>query len=185
MNNPALQRRADQILATAPQRVFVGAVTVAVALVTSLALARSSTAADGWLVVLVTLFAIGAVLQPDDHLGLVTIVLLGAHWIAADHSTTSPWSLAIAGSILLFHSLLAVMAVTPHTADVPPALLVRWSRRGLVVGVVAVGVWGLAVVLDRREAPGNLGLSVAAYFAVVLAMIALHTAQRHPHGERD
>lgn len=180
MNNPALQRRVDQILATAPQRVFLSGIAVATVLTTSLALGLSSDAADGWLVVLVSLFALGSVLQPDDHLGLVTIMLVVVHWLVAGLPVVSAWSLGVAASIVIFHSLLAIMAVTPHTADLPMALLVVWLRRLVVVGASTLGVWLLVVGFERRNIDGDLGLSVAAYAALIVAIVALRLAYRSP-----
>ncbi len=178
MSTSSLQYRLDAIMATAPQRLALGALAAVVPTSISIGLALASERSDAWLVVIVAASAIGAAMQPDDHLGLVTIGLVSVHWLSIGASVVSPWVIVVAAGLLLFHSLLALMAGTPHTSTLPPALVLIWLRRLVLVLIPTVGVWLLVMVLDRRDLPGNVAVSVAAFVALAVVVILFQNGLR-------
>jgi hypothetical protein len=168
-----LQEALDQALATTRQRWLLGVVAVLTALVASGSMALASEGADGWVVILVGVLALLATIWPDDHLALVVITVVVLHWLAFRADVVSAWSMGIAACLLVFHTLIALMAATPHTAVVHPVVLRRWLARSGVVAVATGAVWVLVVLFERRNAPGNAALSIAAFAVVAAAAIAL------------
>ncbi len=178
MSTSSLQYRLDAIMATAPQRLVLGGLAALVPTLLSIGMAVASERSDAWLVVIVAASAIGAAMQPDDHLGLVTIGLVSIHWLSIGASVVSPWAIVVAAGLLVFHSLLALMGGTPHTSTLPRGLFVVWLRRLVFVLLPTIGVWLLVTVLERRDIPGNVAVSVAAFAALTAAVVLLQANLR-------
>jgi hypothetical protein len=131
----------------------------------------ASDVSDAWVVVLVAALSLGVVAQSDSHLALVVMTVVVAQWLALGEDVTSPWSVAVAAHLFLFHTLVALTAVTPHDSTVDPAVLCRWLARSGVVAASTGAVWLLVVAFESRDAAGNVALSVAAFSALAGAIV--------------
>ncbi len=173
MTNPRLQEHLDQLLATTRQRWLLAGSAVLSVVLASAAMALSSDHTDEWVVFVVFVLAVGTTVEPDDHLALVVMAVVVVHWLTLGLDVVSPGALAVAVVLLLFHVLIALMAVTPHAAVVHPEILRRWLGRGVTVVGVTLGVWLLIVTLEGRNRPGSVVASAAAFVVLSVAIVAL------------
>lgn len=171
MNAVKLQAGLDQVLATSLQRVVLMLVSVVSIVAASAAIAGSTEFADTWVVFVVAFIACVVAAEPDEVLGLLLMGIVLFHWALVGDDLTTPWMLAFAGCLHVFHTTVALMAVTPHTADVHRDVFVRWTARSMVVAGSTVGVWVLVVAFERQQAPGNLVLSVMALAVLAAAVV--------------
>ena len=171
MNTRRLQRLLDQLLATTTQRLLLVALAVGTVVVASASLAKSTSLADTWVVFVVAVLALVGAVEPDEHLATIVMAIVVFHWLVLDQDTASPWSLAIGASLFIFHTLVALMAVTPHTSVIGRTVLVRWLTRSIVPAVAMIGTWLLVVAFERRDSPGNVALSTAALAVLAAAVV--------------
>ena len=180
MTTRRLQQQLDQALAATAQRWLLGGVAALAATLASATMTMRSTHGDGWVVVVVAVLAVVAAIQPDEHTALIVVAIVVMHWLAVGGGVDSAWSMAIAGALFVFHTVIALMAVTPHTAVVHSAILRRWLVRSAVMIPATVGVWILVGVFERREAPGNAALSALAFAILAVAVVALRVRSIGP-----
>jgi hypothetical protein len=129
--------------------------------------------------------AVVAVIRPDSHAALVVDVAVVWQWLAATDDVTTPWVIPFAVLLFVFHSGIALMAVTQMAAHVHTALLVRWLRRSGSVVAATIGVWVVVLVMDQRRASGSAVLTVAGFMTLtvlILAMRAWSAPQRNTDG---
>lgn len=127
----------------------------------------------GWFAVLTVGLAIVATVEAGSHTAAVVIGLVVLQWMSATDDVTTVRSLPVALCLLVFHCLLASMAVTPHSATVHPDVLRRWLQR---TGAVAIGtgvVWLLVGALERRDAPADPQLTALALVATGAGVVLL------------
>ncbi|HEY6531697.1 MAG TPA: hypothetical protein VIY72_05300, partial [Acidimicrobiales bacterium] len=155
----------------------------ALAVVAAVGASASAGFADGHLPVVlllvVALLAVVAVVMADSYVASVVIAVVVVQWFVETDGAASAWSLAAATGLVVFHLLVALMAVTPSNAIVAAPVLVRWARRGGAVLGATVAVWGAAAALDGRSVPGSVALVLVALVAltgVVVAVCARSTA---------
>lgn len=173
MNTNRIQQLLDQLLATSAQR-FAFAFAAMVSVVgASWIMALSTVRPDAFLVVFCGFLALVVVIEPDEHLGAIVIGLVVLQWLGTGADVTSPGALALACALFGFHTTVALMAVTPHTSTVPANVLASWLTRSVAVVVSTGAVWVLVVVFDRREAPGNVTLTVMCIAALAAAVLLI------------
>lgn len=172
MNVTQLQRTLDQTRSTTPQRWALIVVSIVSIVSASAAISMASEATDTWVVYFIAMLAVVVAIEPDEHLGGVLMGLVLLHWVTLDQAVTTPWSMALAMSLHVFHTTVALMAITPHTAVVHRDVLRRWIGRSVVVATATVGVWILVVGFERQEAPGNVALSVLAFAVLASAVVS-------------
>lgn len=173
MNPTALQRWLDEVLATSAQQWVLRLATI----ITPLGALLAAGAAGGrwlpfWTVVVVGL-AVASAVRPDAHTALLVIVIVGSLWPLTVDDPGTPWLAAAAVCLLTFHALTALLASLPTGGAFPATMLRREAGRVGLVAAATVAMWGLVVVFDRRDAPGNgvltgLGLVTVAAAAVLL-----------------
>lgn len=164
-----LQASLDQVLATSLQRLILMTLAFGAALGTSLLIAAGPGRSGAWLISLIAFAAVIVVVEPDEHLALTVIGLVVLQWLATDPEPTTARALVVAVGLFSFHSVVAMMAVTPHSATVPRPVLVRWAlRTGSVLAATPV-VWFLTIGFDGREIPASAPLTVAAVAALSAA----------------
>jgi len=122
-------------------------------------------------VVVVAVLAVVAVIIPDSPVALVTVAVVVVWWLAIVDDVASPWALAGAAGLLVFHLVVALMAVTPPNAIVAAEVLRRWVGNGALVLVATAGVWGAVAVVDGRSVPGSVALVLAALAAVTVGVV--------------
>ena len=128
-------------------------------------------------------FAVVAVIIPDSHAALGVEVAVVWQWLAATDDATTPWVIPFAILLLAFHSVIALMAVTPITAHVRGRLLVRWLRRSGYVVAATVGVWAIVFVMDQRQAPGSVALTVVGFVTLAVIILVMRSSGATPRRE--
>jgi hypothetical protein len=128
--------------------------------------------------------AVVAVIMPDSHAALTVEVAVVWQWLAATDDATTPWAIPFAVLLLVFHSVIALMAVTPIAAHVHGALLLRWLRRIGYVVAATIGVWAIVFVMDQRRAPGSVVLTVAGFVTLTALILVTHASSATPRRER-
>lgn len=143
-------------------------------------LAAASTNAAGHtntaLVVAIAVTALMCVLVPDSHLGLLVVGLIGIQWVATVDDTTSPWMLATAASLTVFHTAMAAAGAIPSGASWSPAMRRRWSRRPLLLIAACGASWVALLVVDAVDPDRSAVLVTSAL--VVLAAAGLWATRR-------
>jgi hypothetical protein len=76
-------------------------------------------------------------------------------------------------SLLVFHTLVALMAVTPICAVVDRVVVARWLWRCGAVATATVAMWLVVVLVDGRNADGNAALTAAAFGTAAVLVVAL------------
>lgn len=173
MNVGRLQLWMDRLWLVSAQRWMFIAVSLCCVAGASTITALAAGSQTGAVVALMVALAVVAVVRPDSHVAFGVVVTMVWQWLATTDDATTPWAIPFAVALLLFHSVIALMAVTPINARVPASLLIRWLRRGCYVAAAIVGVWAIVVVLDQRRAPGNVALTALGF--VTLAALILVT----------
>ncbi len=171
MSGGRLQHVVDRLLGASRQRWILGTAAMMAGVTASGVATDWSAPPIVWGVLALALVV--ATSQPDSHAGLVVVVVVVWQWLVTVDDPTTPGAVAVALALLLFHSLLALMAVTPETAVVDRDILRRWLGRGAVVAGGTAGVWVLVAVLDRRNAPGSALLTLAAFVVVTVVVVVL------------
>ncbi len=135
-------------------------------------LALAATRAAGEPILTMELLAAGlafiCLAYPDRHVGLVMVVLIGAHWLVAVDDATSPWAIVVAVALAILHASMAATSVGPVAAVWTPAMGRRWMSRLALVAVASVPTWALVALVDNADSKSSLALFVAAL--LVLAM---------------
>ena len=126
----------------------------------------------GVIVVLVVGLAIGAAASPDSHTALAVEVLVVWHWLASIDDPMTPWVIPMTWCLLVFHAVVALMAVTPITADVDRAILVRWAGRTALVALGVGAMWSLVVAMHERDAAGSAALTVLGLVTFTVLVVA-------------
>src|SRR4029079_17010638 len=94
----------------------------------------------------VALLALGflallSAMQPDGYLPLLTVVATAGYWVAAVPDHASPWIIAVAALLYLFHTVTALMPMTPTSATISRATLWRYALRSALIALVLVATW--------------------------------------------
>lgn len=168
-----LQRWIDAATTASPQRWAFGISAVVAAVGALLVTLIGSDDGFGWFAGLTVALAATAAIQAGSHTAVVVVALVVVQWMSATDDVTTPRSLVAAVCLLVFHSLLALMAVTPHSATVDAAVVRRWAQRAGAVALATAAVWALALVLERRDAPANPHLTLLALVAAGVGVVAL------------
>jgi hypothetical protein len=108
---------------------------------------------------------------PDNHLGLLVVVLIGFNWVLAVDDPTTPWSIGAGISLAVLHTSLAATGVAPLAAPWTRAMYRRWGRRLLTVAAATIPAWALAAALSRTDIPGSPALLVAALLALAVGAV--------------
>jgi len=125
------------------------------------------------------------VARPDTHLGLGVLVTVVWYWLAAVEDPTSPWVMAVAVALFVFHAVVALLATTGPAATIDPVSLRRWLLRSTAVVAATVTTWLVVVVFDRQSSPGSVWLTALALVAALALTAALRSALPHDEPGRD
>lgn len=173
MNPSILQRWIDEIQETSGQQWLLRLVAVAASMAATLA---ATGASGNWWPIGLTLVAASAIasaVRPDTHIATFVIVIIVWRWLVAIDDLSTPW-LPVAGvCLLVYHSVIAISASVPIGGDLPISTLAQWVWRSALGGGATIGVWGLVVMFDQRDAAGNglltgIALAIAAAGAIAL-----------------
>jgi hypothetical protein len=167
-----LQRLINRLWLVSRQRWVLIAVSVVAATAATTFTGLAAGNQTGAIVVLVIGLAIGAAAIPDSHTALAVEGLVVWHWLASTEDPTTAWVIPMTWCLLVFHTAVALMAVTPVTADVDRAILVRWARRTAIVALGVGAMWALVVAMDERDAAGNTALTVLGLVTLTALVVA-------------
>ena len=87
--------------------------------------------------------------------------------------------------LFVFHSVIALMAVTPINAHIRGSLLRRWLRRSGYVVAATVGVWAIVFVMDQRRATGSAVLTVVGFATLTVLILTMRVCSATPRRERS
>jgi len=178
MIEEALQLWLDQALATRRQRWVLGAAAVASVVAASL-LVGAGGASGRELAIATVVSAVLATIAvggSGTHVGSLVLAIVALEWLVFVDDETSPRAIGVAVCLYVFHSLLALMAATPHTSVIDARVLRRWAVRSVFVIATTVAVWALVVTLERRQAGGSQALTVVGLVVVIVTVVALRRA---------
>jgi hypothetical protein len=123
----------------------------------------------GWVLAGIVGLATINALRPDSVAGVVALGGSAFVWALAPEPL-SPLVLVVAGGMVLAHVSALVAAQGPALIGVDGRQVWLWLRRGVVLWLAALAVWGLALLVDDH--PGGrttyaVGLLLLAAVAVV------------------
>jgi len=130
MSAGELQQGIDRLAMVSSQRWLFGTLAVVAAGGASAAASAAGASASQFVVLLILGLASAAAFHPDSHAALLVEAMVVWQWLAGTDDATDPWVIAVASSLFVFHTVIALMAVTPSSAVVDRVLLLRWLRRG-------------------------------------------------------
>lgn len=184
MNAGQLQQWLDQLAMVSAQRwAFVAlAVVSATGAFTTAAVVSGDQV--GFVLVFVVGLAVAAAIRPDSHTALVLETVVVWQWLAGTDDVTNPAVLVVASGLFGFHTVIALMAVTPSSAVVDRVVVWRWLRRCGWVLIATGAMWLVVVVMVDRRAPGNALLSSLALLTLAAFALAIR-ALSAPAGERS
>ena len=168
-----LQRWIDAAMTASPQRWTFGIMAVGTIAIALLVTLSNADGGFGWFAGLTIVLAAVAAIQGGSHTAAVVLALVILQWMYVVDDVTTPRSLVVALCLLAFHSLLALMAVTPHSTTVHPGVLRRWAQRVLTVAVATTIVWVFVRVFEQRDAAANSQLTLLALLAAGAGIVAL------------
>jgi hypothetical protein len=113
--------------------------------------------------------AIVCAVIPDSHTGLLVVVLVGIEWLATVEDRVTPWSLAAAVALTVFHASMAAASVAPPAARWTRAMRRRWLLRVAVVIAATSATWVVTAVIGDHRLGGSSLLLAAALVAVAFA----------------
>ncbi|HZX53217.1 MAG TPA: hypothetical protein VFE86_00980 [Ilumatobacteraceae bacterium] len=138
---------------------------------TGLAAGRTLPALD----VAVAGLALACAALPDSHAGLLVVALVGIGWWATVDDRLTPWSLAAALALAVFHASMAAASVAPLAAKWTPAMSRRWLRRTAVVGAATCVMWAVVALIGDHRFSGNSLLLAAALVGLAFAALWART----------
>lgn len=166
MNTEHLQEFIELARAASPQRWRLGFLAVTSATIAALA---AGFGIGPFLVVMVVLPAIVSAVGAGTQTSIIVIVIVVLQWLGSANDVTSPAALVIALALFAYHAVLALLAVTPHSASVSPVVLRRWVQRSAIVGGSTIALWAFVLVLEQREPPPDGALLVLALGVLIAA----------------
>lgn len=186
MNNGQLQVLLDRLAITSWQRWALIACAVVSATAASAVCAVVAGQQTGGAVAVIVVLAFAAAFRADSHIALIAAAVIVWQWIASAVNLATPWAIAVAGCLLVFHASIAIMAVTPITAVVGADVLRAWAIRVAVVTAATVAMWALVVGLDQASRPGRAIVTGAAFVTLgALVLFARWRLARVTAAHRD
>ena len=120
---------------------------------------------------LTLVLSIGFAAMPESALGTACLGLVVFWWALAASDGVPVGAVPAALLLLAAHVAAVVLSYGPSALPIGAALLGRWLRRGVGVGVAAPLVWLVAVVVDGQPEPPGIWVSGLAC-AVVVCIVA-------------
>ncbi|MGZ4599058.1 hypothetical protein [Oryzihumus sp.] len=182
---PALRALVADLGALTRQQALLRLV-VALAPVLFLAVAHAAGASwSGPVTICVVVLALASAAEPDSHVALVVLAVLGWFWAARVGDPTSWWALAAAWVVLVGHGAGALAATVPSSGQLPRVVVRQWATRAALVGLLTAGVWGLARAGTAMHPQGRATLTVLALLALAGVGLWWRGAPRRPSADPD
>lgn len=169
-----LQDWLDRARIAADVRWALGAVAVLAVVAANVVIDSATPTGFGRGSIVISLLAVVAAVQAASHTAIAVVAIVVLHWTGSIEDVTDVRAPIVGVCLAVFHTTLALMAVTPHSAPVPAALVRRWAQRLGVVAVATFVTWLLVLALASRDAPGNAVLTVSALVLLLAGVLAVH-----------
>ncbi len=166
----------ERLLLVSPQRWVLVAVALASAVAASWLAAAEEGHQTGIVLVIVVAMAIGATILPDSHAALFAVAVILWQWLASADDVLTPLAIPMALCLFVFHTAIALMAVTPISAHVDRSTIVRWVVRSSYVAFATVAMWVIVVVMNERRAPGSVTLTSVGFVTLTILILALRSS---------
>ena len=167
-----LQQMIDRLWLVSWQRWALVVVAVLAAAAASTTSSLEAGHQSGVVVVIVVALAIGASISPDSHTALAAEAIIVWQWLASTDDAMNAAVIPLALFVLVFHTVIALMAVTPISAVIHRSILQRWAARSGVVAIATIGVWMLTFLMHERRAAGSAALTFAAFVTLAALIVA-------------
>jgi len=115
--------------------------------------------------------AIVCAVVPDSHAASVLVIIAGINWWETVDDWISPWLLAAALALAVFHASTAAATVAPTAARWTRAMSTRWLRRTAVVGAATGVAWACVAAIGDHRLGGNSLLLAAALVALAVGAL--------------
>jgi len=182
---PALRALVTDLGALTRQQALLRLV-VALAPVRFLTVAHAAGASwSGPVTICVMVLALASAAEPDSHVALVVLAVLGWFWAARVSDPTSWWALAAAWVVLAGHGAGALAATVPSSGQLPRAVVRQWATRAALVGLLTAGVWALARAGAAMHPQGRATLTVLALLGLAGVGLWWRGAPRRPSAAPD
>lgn len=185
MNVGQLQSFIDRLSLVSWQRWALSAMAMVAAAGASTVTAMAAGRQTDVILVLVVGIAVAAVVRPDSHTAAVVEVIVVWQWLASTDGPMTAWVVALALCLFVFHTVIALMAVTPIGAVVDRSVLLRWLRRSGWVVLATVAMYALVVVMNERRAAGRVELTALGFVTLTVLILVMRSSGRSPeHADR-
>jgi len=101
--------------------------------------------------VLVMLLSGACAIRPESHFGILVVAVVTIQWLAVVHNHTTPWSIAVASALTVFHTANAAATVAPTTAAWTPAMWRRWARRAAALVLAGAATWSIVALVNAQH----------------------------------
>ncbi len=166
----------ERLLLVSLQRWMLVAVALVSAVSASWLAATEEGHQTGIVVVIVVALAIGATILPDSHAALFVVAVILWQWLASADDVLTPLAVPMALSLFVFHTTIALMAVTPISAHVDRPSIVRWAVRSSYVAFATATMWVIIVVMNERRAPGSVTLTSVGFVTLTILILVLRSS---------
>jgi hypothetical protein len=170
--------RIRRLGSVSPQRWLLGALAAAAAIGSSIVAGVSGGGLPPVLLLIVAVLAVGSAVWPHTHTALVVIAVVVWQWIVVVDDPTGPAVVAVALALLVFHSVIAVMANVPPSARLDAEILRRWLRRVVLVAAATVATWALVLLMEQRSASGSVVATLAGFVTALALVVVLRAPGR-------
>jgi len=122
-------------------------------------------------------------IRPDSHFGVLVVAIITIQWLAIVHNHTTPWSIAVAAALTIFHAAHAAATVAPITTAWTPAMRHRWARRAVALVLASAATWTIVAFAQAHRAPitGTILLTASLLVLAAGAFWARNgNTRRHP-----
>ena len=131
---------------------------------------------------LVMLLSGASAVRPASHFGVVVVAVITIQWLAIVHNHTTPWSIALAATLTVFHAAHAAATGAPITAAWTPAMRQRWARRAAALVVASVAIWMIVALAQGSSASiSGTVLLPAALFALAAGALWARNGNTRDH----
>jgi hypothetical protein len=118
------------------------------------------------LVIAIGVLTVVCVVHPDTHVGLLMVVVLGIQWLQAVDDPATPWAMAAAAWLAVFHTATAAATVAPPSARWTSSMVRRWCRRAALLVLPGAGTWLVVAALEDHQPAGSSVLITTALLAL-------------------
>lgn len=165
--------RLNDLQLVSPQRWVLALAAMVAALGACVAASIRSGGASGPILLLLYALVVLSLVRPATHAPLLVTAIVIAQCVTTADDPTTPLMIVVAFGLVVFHTIIGLMSITPHNAVVAPAIVRRWSLRMLAVMAATVAVWLLTATLAQRDTAGSVVLTFLGFATLTMLIVAV------------